>query len=219
MAEWHLHARRFAHQVNAIRDFRPYRGIIRPAMALRRNILLFHQGALGDFMLTWPIALALGRIHPQSRLFYVTHAQKGKLAEKALGVESPDAEAGWHTLFGTGEPLPDVPGRLLAGAHSVISFLSAPDGPVGRQRAAARAGGERADDQPKPAGGVHRPRDGVSARATRPWPAAHAAAEQIHRSIQSRGVSLTRRRRSRDVVIHPGSGSPQRTGRSNITWN
>ena len=57
-------------------------------MALRRNILLFHQGALGDFVLTWPIALALARIHPQSRVFYVTHAQKGKLAEKVLGVES-----------------------------------------------------------------------------------------------------------------------------------
>src|SRR5688500_12872333 len=98
-------------------------------MALRRNILLFHQGALGDFVLTWPIALALARIHPQSRVFYVTHAQKGKLAEKVLGVESLDAEAGWHALFGGGGPLPDLPGRMLAGAHSVISFLSAPDSP------------------------------------------------------------------------------------------
>src|SRR5688572_16341589 len=102
-------------------------------MALRRNILLFHQGALGDFILTWPVALALARIHPQSRIFYVTHSQKGKLAERALRVEWSDAEAGWHTLFGGGSAgaaaLPEAPGRLLAGAHSVVSFLSSPDSP------------------------------------------------------------------------------------------
>ena len=40
-----------------------------------RNILLFHAGALGDFVVTWPLALALARLHPQSRVFYVT--QKG----------------------------------------------------------------------------------------------------------------------------------------------
>src|SRR5688572_9437367 len=98
-------------------------------MALRRNILIFHQGALGDFILTWPIALSLARIYPQSRVFYVTHAEKGRLAERALRVEWADAEAGWHGLFGgAGDaPLPDAPARLLAGAHSVISFLSAPD--------------------------------------------------------------------------------------------
>src|SRR5687768_13152769 len=107
-------------------------------MALRRNILIFHQGALGDFVLTWPIALALARIHPQSRLFYVTQSQKGKLAEKALGVESFDAEAGWHPLFGAGGPLPDLPARMLAGAHSVISFLAAPASPwVANVRAVA----------------------------------------------------------------------------------
>src|SRR5215213_6455882 len=102
-------------------------------MALRRNILLFHQGALGDFVLTWPIALALARIHPQSRLFYVTHAQKGKLAEKVLGVESADAEAGWHSLFGaTAGELAEGPKKLLAGAHSVVSFIAASDSPFAR---------------------------------------------------------------------------------------
>ena len=68
------------------------------ALALRRNILLFHLGALGDFVVTWPLALALARIYPQSRLFFVTHGQKGALAEKVLRVESADIEAGWHHL-------------------------------------------------------------------------------------------------------------------------
>src|SRR6185295_7543783 len=53
-------------------------------MALRRNILIFHQAALGDFIVTWPLAMALSRIMPQSRVIYVTHSQKGKLAERVL---------------------------------------------------------------------------------------------------------------------------------------
>ena len=70
---------------------------------LRRNVLIFHAGALGDFVLTWPFAVALGRIFPQSRIVYVTAGQKGKLAERALRLESADAEAGWHALHGGGE--------------------------------------------------------------------------------------------------------------------
>ena len=66
---------------------------------LRRNVLIFHSGALGDFILTWPLALALGRLFPQSRVFYVTARQKGLLAERVLRVESVDVETGWHHLF------------------------------------------------------------------------------------------------------------------------
>ena len=75
-------------------------------MLPKRNILLFHLGALGDFVLTWPLAMALARIHPQSRIIYVTHGQKGKLAEKVLHIESTDVEGGWHHLFGSPADLP-----------------------------------------------------------------------------------------------------------------
>jgi ADP-heptose:LPS heptosyltransferase len=68
---------------------------------LRRNVLILHHGALGDFVLTWPLILALGRIHPQSRIIVVTHASKGALAEAALHVESADIEQGWHVVFAT----------------------------------------------------------------------------------------------------------------------
>jgi heptosyltransferase III len=178
-------------------------------MALRRNILIFHQGALGDFVLTWPLALALARIYPQSRVFYVTHSDKGKLAERALGVEWADAEAGWHALFGAGDTaLPDAPGRLLAGAHSVVSYLSAPDGPFVRnvRRLAPEANVLAINPAPP---------DDFAGHVTefqlgqlRPWPAAHAAAEQILRSIASRGVGAKRSPETRYVVVHPGSGSP-----------
>jgi ADP-heptose:LPS heptosyltransferase len=177
-------------------------------MALRRNILLFHQGALGDFVLTWPIALALARIHPQSRLFYVTHAQKGRLAEKALGVEWADAEAGWHTLFGAGGSLPDAPGRLLAGAHSVVSFLSAPDSPfVDNVRRLAPEANVLAVNPTPPADFAGHVTE-FQLEQLRPWPAAHAADEQILRSVQARGVSVSRA--PAEVVVHPGSGAPQK---------
>ena len=59
---------------------------------LRRNVLIFHAGALGDFVVSWPLALALGRLHPQLRIIYIAAGQKGKLAEKAIRTESLDIE-------------------------------------------------------------------------------------------------------------------------------
>jgi heptosyltransferase-3 len=179
-------------------------------MALRRNILLFHQGALGDFVLTWPIALALARIHPQSRVFYVTHAQKGALAGRTLGVEWADAEGGWHTLFadGGGGDLPERPRRLLEGAHSVVSFLSEPDSPwvANVHRVAPEANVLTINPTPP---------DGYAGHVTdfhleqiRPWPAAHAAVEQILRSVRARGIAVPRPAGTPYVVLHPGSGSP-----------
>src|SRR4051812_18832705 len=96
-------------------------------LALRRNILIFHLGALGDFVVTWPLALALGRLHPQSRIFYVAAGQKGKLAEKALRTESTDIESGWHHLFGGDlSAMPEAARKQLENAHSVYSFIAAP---------------------------------------------------------------------------------------------
>src|SRR4051812_7612452 len=90
----------------------------------KRNVLIFHLGALGDFVLSWPLAMALARIHPQSRIIYVTHAQKGALAAKVLRVESSDIESGWHHLHGDATRLPEGPRKLLAGAHAIYTFLA-----------------------------------------------------------------------------------------------
>src|ERR1700722_19863476 len=75
---------------------------------LRRNVLIFHAGALGDFILTWPLALALGRLYPQSRIIYVTASEKGALAAKVLRVESTDVEQGWNHLFGEAAALSEA---------------------------------------------------------------------------------------------------------------
>src|SRR6478752_3633268 len=80
---------------------------------LRRNVLIFHQAALGDFVVSWPLALALGRMYPQSRLAYVTAGEKGKLATRAIRTEAIDVEAGWHHLFGDAAGLPESNRKVL----------------------------------------------------------------------------------------------------------
>src|SRR3954452_24977886 len=98
-------------------------------MRLRRNVLIFHQAALGDFIVTWPLAVALGRLFPQSRVLYVTHASKGQLAERVIGVESIDVEGGWHALY-VDDPATELPEKceqVLAGAHTIVSFFSSPN--------------------------------------------------------------------------------------------
>lgn len=91
---------------------------------LRRNVLIFHQAALGDFVITWPLAMACGRMFPQSRIIYVTASEKGRLAEHVLGVESVDIESGWSGLWS--DPAALAPGarKMLEGAHAVFSFIA-----------------------------------------------------------------------------------------------
>src|SRR3954467_589920 len=93
----------------------------------RRNVLIFHLGALGDFVMTWPLAMAAGRLFAQSRVMYVSHAQKGALAERVLRVERVDIEQGWHQLFAEKPQLPECAAKLLDGAHSIFSFIASPD--------------------------------------------------------------------------------------------
>lgn len=180
-------------------------------MALRRNVLIFHSAALGDFVLTWPIALTMARLYPQSRIFYVTHAQKGALAERVLRVESTDAETGWHRLHADATTLPDGPARLLAGAHTVVHFgAGAPEDTWARN--VRRLAGEdttlftlRTAAPDDFAGHL----TDYFVAQLKDAPAAEAAARQILRSVATRGVG-TARREGDAVVIHPGSGSPRK---------
>jgi heptosyltransferase-3 len=181
-------------------------------MLPRRNILLFHLGALGDFILTWPLAMALARIHPQSRIIYVTHGQKGKLAEKVLHIESTDVEAGWHHLFGAAADLPATPKKILEGAHSIFSFIST-DGDDWCQNAKSIApDAQLMTLQPRPADAD--PFAGhvsdwlLNQLAT--MPAIQTAYSQMLRSVQQRGAGYKRSPEQRVIAIHPGSGSVQK---------
>lgn len=175
-------------------------------MQARRNILLFHPGALGDFVVTWPLALALARIHPQSRVFYVCQKGKGALAERVLRLESVDSETGWHTLYSPGGEPPELQARLLAGAHSVVNFASSAGDAFSHNVARLSAGANYlALTVSPPAEFPGHVTDHLLARLAA-WPAAHGALVQVLRSVAVRGV-MTRPAPGAAVVVHPGSGA------------
>src|SRR3954447_15525374 len=92
---------------------------VRLPPVLRRNVLILHAGALGDFVLAWPLMMALARLHPQSRIIVVSQHSKGALAEATLGVESADVESGWHALYSADAAPVETVTRLLTAAHSI----------------------------------------------------------------------------------------------------
>jgi ADP-heptose:LPS heptosyltransferase len=178
-----------------------------------RNILIFHAGALGDFVVTWPLALALARLHPQSRIFYVTQRGKGLLAERVLRVESADADAGWHPLYASGVAgLGETQSRLLAGAHSVVSFVA---GHQDVWTSNVRKLGPSAELLPltvsPPADFAGHVTDHLLAQLGA-WPAAQATLVQLLRSVASRGVTgrADALGAAGPVVIHPGSGAKRK---------
>jgi heptosyltransferase-3 len=176
-------------------------------MALARNILIFHQGALGDFIVTWPLALTLARLHPQSRVFYVTAAGKGALAEKVLRVESLDIESGWHHLYSASPQLPAPLAKRLTNSHTVVSFVADDrDRWVSNVKAVAPDADVLTLSSKPPADYAGHVSefilDQLSSR-----PAAHTAASQILKSISTRGVAAAPTRGD-TIVIHPGAGSP-----------
>lgn len=174
-------------------------------MPPRRNVLIFHAGALGDFVLTWPLALALARLYPQSRVWYVTHAGKGVLAERALRLESSDLESGWHALFAGTAP-PERPLALLERTHTLVSFLS--DGADVWAATAARLAphANRIYLRSRPNGESAEPIWQYYLRQLQGVPTVAAAAEQMLRVVEARGIGYSHSMVGR-IIIHPGSGA------------
>ena len=175
-------------------------------MIPRRNVLIFHSAALGDFVLTWPLAVALARIYAQSRIVYVTGRDKGLLAERVLRLESADVEGGWHGLYGDGV-LPERAGKLLAGAHAVYAFGPPPAVWVENVRRLNPAAQPVLLDVSATGGAAHAGDVLVEQLAARK-PESEAT-RQILRSVADRGIGYARQA-GRDVVIHPGAGSPDK---------
>ena len=175
-------------------------------MALRRNILIFHQGALGDFVVTWPLALGLARAFAQSRVFYVTAGQKGALAEKALRTESVDVESGWHQLYSDSPQLPERPRKLLEGAQLIVSFVNGPsDAWEKNVRAIAPEATLITLSTVLPAHFASHVTDHLLAQL-KPFPVVEAATGQMLKSIAARGLGASRPANG-PVVLHPGAGS------------
>jgi len=177
---------------------------------LRRNILLFHAGALGDFVVTWPLAVAMARVYPQSRVFYVSQRGKGLLAERALRLESVDSESGWHAMYTVGGgALPEPQARLMAGAHSVVSFVSGADDAFGGNVARLAPGANYLPLAVTPPAGFSGHVSGYLLRQLEPWPAVQGALAQVLRSVASRGIAGPPPG-GEAVLVHPGSGSKRK---------
>lgn len=169
---------------------------------LPRNILIFHAGALGDFVQTWPLGLALGRLYPQSRVIFVTQRQKGLLAEKLLRLEFMDVESGWHHLFSDAANLPDLCRAKLLSAHSIYTFIAKP-GDAWSTAVASIA--PKAQLVSVKAGALPQMLESLDA-----VPPVAAGVRQILASIARQGIQNSRGLPEGPVAIHPGAGSPEK---------
>ena len=158
-------------------------------------------------MLSWPLALAFGRLFAQSRVFYIATKGKGLLAERALRIESVDAETGWHGLFADQPNLPATPARLLAGAHAIASFIADDGGTWERNvRALAPHAEVIAIRAHPPAGFAGHHTDFLVQQLQKNvvW---QQGVIQMLSSLNQRGLGITATPGG-PVVIHPGAGSP-----------
>lgn len=174
-------------------------------MSLARNVLIFHSGALGDFVLSFPVALALARLYPTSRVRYVTPASKGRLASQVLGVEWADVESGFSSLYADGAAVPEAVAKLVAGSHRIVSYASSPGDVFSRRVAelAPRATLMHLRTIPAEAG-VHALKHVCSQCSAER--AVGGAVEQIAGLLARQGL-VRRAWGGRGVVIHPGAGS------------
>jgi ADP-heptose:LPS heptosyltransferase len=178
-------------------------------LMLRRNVLIFHSGALGDFVLSWPLALALGRIFAQSRIIYVTASQKGALAERALRIDSTDVESDWHRLFSTDCTPPASALRLLEGAHAIFSFVADENSIWATNVKKLAPHAKLFFINPNPPPGFARHASELLLDQLRSDPVVSTAVSQILKSIQDRGIG-TSRSEGGPIVLHPGAGADEK---------
>ena len=173
-----------------------------------RNVLIFHSGALGDFVLTWPLVLGVARVMPQCRTIVITAGEKGKLAERVLKVESSDAESGWSKLFADGD-LPEKPAKLLAGARLVLTFVADFGSPWEKNLSRLAPDAEVHHLEPRPT------REGISAidfllEQLEDEPVVHSATAGMLASIRRHGLMPRAHDPAGPIVVHPGSGSAKK---------
>ncbi len=182
---------------------------------MRRNVLIFHTGALGDFIMSWPLALAAGRLFAQSRVAYVSAAQKGALAEQLLRIDSIDVESGWHILFSKSPAVESLDPRVrkwLDSTQLVFAFGCEP-GDQWSQNMAALAPGAKVfllQSQNAPAPENEHITDSMI-RQLAETPALQNGVQQLVRSINDRGVSGIANNPDGPIIIHPGSGAPRKS--------
>jgi hypothetical protein len=176
---------------------------------IRRNALIFHSGGLGDFVLTWPLGLALGRLYPQSRVIYVTQASKGELAATALGLDWRDAETSWPALYADPTALSDKTLKTVIESHCVYSFLAAADDTFCRNVAMLSAEARVAPLRLSPPADFRGHVSEYLVQQLNSQPIVSAAVGQIVASIGKRGLGVFARAGG-PILVHPGSGGREK---------
>lgn len=180
------------------------------ASALKRNILIFHTGALGDFVLSWPLALALSRLHPQSRILYITHPSKGQLSSRFIGTEAASFETGgWHTLFSDSLSLPAAAQQILQKTQAIYSFLSAPSDAFSRGIASLAPDTPLHHLQLIPPADFPNHVTAFYQQQLAHLPALVATCTQLLQFVTQQGIATHRRPADR-ILLHPGSGSQRK---------
>ncbi|CAN5352472.1 glycosyltransferase family 9 protein [soil metagenome] len=174
----------------------------------RRNLLIFHSGALGDFVVTWPIALAASRLYAQSRVIYVTASDKGTLAERLLRVDSSDAEGGWSELYSESPNLSEKTWKMLDSTHFALTFVATPGDRWSQnfQKIAPEAHLvhlQTKDPETTPARHV----TDYLLEQLKPAPALYSATTQMLKWVRGNGIGSHIARKGAPVLIHPGSGA------------
>ena len=175
-----------------------------------RNVLAFHSGALGDFILTWPILLGAARVMAQSRVIAVVPGGRGKLAEQVLRLEHRDVETGgWHKLFGGNQP-DERPRKLLANSRLLIGILGKDQAKWAQAAAVAAPAAEvlLLDPPPRDLAGQHATAFLLGGLAANPI--LQSAASGMVDSINKSGLLPRYHDPAGPVLLHPGSGSAKK---------
>jgi len=177
---------------------------------LRRHVLIFHAAALGDFVLSWPLAMALGRLYPQSRIIYVTHGDKAALAGQLLGVEASDVESGWSALYADAGKLPAACQKRLAGAQLIVAFAATPNATwTANVQAIASDTVDIITINPHPNEAAARHVSQHILQQLQAKPVVQSAMQQMLLAIAAMGVR-NGYRGGAGVVLHPGSGAARK---------
>jgi ADP-heptose:LPS heptosyltransferase len=177
----------------------------------RRNLLIFHSGALGDFIVTWPIAMAASRLYAQSRVIYVTSSEKGALAERLLRVDSTDVEGGWSELFSESPNLSERTWKMLDGTHFAMSFVASANDRWSENFAKIAPESHLVHLQTKePESAPPRHVTEYLLEQLKPAPALYSATTQMLKWVRENGVGSHIAKKDSPIVIHPGSGAPRK---------
>ena len=93
-----------------------------------QEILVWHQGALGDLLLAGPALLGLRRHYPQARITALGQPQLWAILKPTLSLEAvwDSAAASWSPLFLSDSPLPPTLPKRLASFQLALVFSPQP---------------------------------------------------------------------------------------------